>query len=169
MNSSVLIPIMCLTAAMIISLILWIESPLLSLSFGGWASAQQYNWQEERTRWTPHTLSSRLAAAELQLITEHVGPAIRIPEKRHVSFLLGEKRQETEYTSACTRILAKGTHNQGKHISTCRGNTYHRNSSGGTDISGGVAGDMCSGEQKIRGNTYLRYSGFRKENRRGQY
>ena len=32
------------------------------------------------------------------------------------------------------------------------------NSSGGTDISGGVAGDMCSGEQKIRGNTYLRYS-----------
>ena len=34
------------------------------------------------------------------------------------------------------------------------------NSSGGTDISGGVAGDMCSGEQKIRGNTYLRYTGF---------
>ena len=34
------------------------------------------------------------------------------------------------------------------------------NSSGGTDISGGVAGDMCSGEQKIRGNTYLRYSGL---------
>ena len=33
------------------------------------------------------------------------------------------------------------------------------NSSGGTDISGGVAGDMCSGEQKIRGNTYLRYTG----------
>ena len=33
------------------------------------------------------------------------------------------------------------------------------NSPGGTDISGGVAGDMCSGEQKIRGNTYLRYSG----------
>ena len=32
------------------------------------------------------------------------------------------------------------------------------NSSGGTDISGGVAGDMCSGEQKIRGNTYLRYT-----------
>ena len=28
-----------------------------------------------------------------------------------------------------------------------------------TDISGDVAGDMCSGEQKIRGNTYLRYSG----------
>ena len=27
------------------------------------------------------------------------------------------------------------------------------NSLGGTDISGGVAGDMCSGEQKIRGNT----------------
>ena len=34
------------------------------------------------------------------------------------------------------------------------------NSSGGTDISGGVAGDMCSGEQKIRGNTYLRYTGL---------
>ena len=32
------------------------------------------------------------------------------------------------------------------------------NSSGETDISGGVAGDMCSGEQKIRGNTYLRYT-----------
>ena len=29
------------------------------------------------------------------------------------------------------------------------------NSSGGTDISGGMAGDMCSGEQKIRGNTSL--------------
>ena len=24
----------------------------------------------------------------------------------------------------------------------------------------GVAGDMCSGEQKIRGNTYLRYNGI---------
>ena len=34
----------------------------------------------------------------------------------------------------------------------------HITASGGTDISGGVAGDMCSGEQKIRGNTYLRYT-----------
>ena len=32
------------------------------------------------------------------------------------------------------------------------------NSSGGTDISGGVARDICSGEQKLRGNTYLRYT-----------
>ena len=32
------------------------------------------------------------------------------------------------------------------------------NSSGGTDISGGVARDICSGEQKIRGNTYLCYT-----------
>ena len=28
----------------------------------------------------------------------------------------------------------------------------------GTDISGGVAGDICSGEQEIGGNTYLRYT-----------
>ena len=48
-----------------------------------------------------------------------------------------------------------------------RGNTYPReggtditaSSSGGTHISEGVAGDICSGEQKIRGNTYLRYTG----------
>ena len=31
-------------------------------------------------------------------------------------------------------------------------------SSGDTDISGGIAGDICSGEQKIRGDTYLRYT-----------
>ena len=131
---------------------------LALLSFGGWVNLG-VSTTVQLAGGKDTTLSSRLAAAaiELQLITEHAGPAIRRPEKRHVSSLLREKRQETEYTSACTRILAKGTHNQGKHISTCRGNTYHRNSSGGTDISGGVAGDMCSGEQKIRGNTYLRY------------
>ena len=28
------------------------------------------------------------------------------------------------------------------------------NSSGGTDISGGVAGDICLGEQKIRDNAW---------------
>ena len=49
-----------------------------------------------------------------------------------------------------------------------RGNTYPRggtditaNSSGGKHISEGVAGDICSGEQKIRGNTYLRYTGHK--------
>ena len=36
--------------------------------------------------------------------------------------------------------------------------TLRFNSSGGTHISEGVAGDICSGEQKIRGNTYLRYN-----------
>ena len=99
---------------------------LALLSFGGWV-----NLGVSTTVQLPGgkdtTLSSRLAAAaiELQLITEHAGPAIRRPEKRHVSSLLREKRQETEYTSACTRILAKGTHNQG--------NTYPR--VGGTHIT----------------------------------
>ena len=37
--------------------------------------------------------------------------------------------------------------------------TLRFNSSGGTHISEGVAGDICSGKQKIRGNTYLHYSG----------
>ena len=37
--------------------------------------------------------------------------------------------------------------------------TLRFNSSGGTHISEGVAGDICLGEQKIRGNTYLRYTG----------
>ena len=39
--------------------------------------------------------------------------------------------------------------------------TLRFNSSGGTHISEGVAGDTCSGEQKIRGNTYLRYTACR--------
>ena len=88
------------------------------LSFGGWASAQQYTTGRRKDT----TLSSRLAAAaiELQLITEHAGPAIRRPEKRHVSSLLREKRQETEYTSACTRILAKGTQQHLAHRRTER-------------------------------------------------
>ena len=106
-----------------------------------------------------------MATVELQLIIQVTGPAIRRPEKRHVSSLLREKRQETEYTSACTRILAKGTHNQGKHISECKGNTYHRN--WGTDISGCVARVMSSGEQKIRGtrNSSLGFRPFRNEER----
>ena len=123
----------------------------LALSFGGWASAQQYNWQEERT---PHKKTGVCRAPTDY--RSHAGPAIRRPEKRHVSSLLREKRQKTEYTSTCTRILAKGTHNHWKHISTCRGNTYHHSSSGGTHISGGVARDVFG---KKQGDTYLCYSG----------
>ena len=100
------------------------------LSFGGWASAQQYTTGRRKDT----TLSSRLAAAaiELQLITEHAGPAIRRPEKRHVSSLLREKRQETEYTSACTRILAKGTqqhlaHRRTERISEIRSRFFKNN------------------------------------------
>ena len=99
------------------------------------------------------TLSSRLAAAaiELQLITEHAGPAIRRPEKCHVSSLLREKRQETEYTSACTRILAKGTHNQGKHISTCRGTVIHQ----GEQISPGAWPGICVRGNRKSGGTHI--------------
>ena len=130
--------------------ILWIYRDALALlSFGGWASVQLAGGKDT-------TLSSRLAAAaiELQLITEHAGPAIRRPEKRHVSSLLREKRQETEYTSACTRILAKRTHNQGKHISTCRGNTYHRNSSG-EQISPGAWPGICVRGNRKSGGTHI--------------
>ena len=65
------------------------------------------------------TLSSRLAAAELQLITDHMQSSyIRRPEKRHVSSLLREKREETEYTAR-----ARG-YSRREHIT--RGNTYPR-------------------------------------------
>ena len=125
--------------------ILWIESPSLSLLVVG----RQHNSTTGRRK-GHHTKFKTGGCRALTDYRSHAGPAIRRPEKRHVSSLLREKRQETEYTSACTRILAKGTHNQEKHISTCRGNTYHRNSSGGTDISGGVAGDVFGGTENQR-------------------
>ena len=93
---------------------------LALLSFGGWV-----NLGVSTTVQLPGgkdtTLSSRLAAAaiELQLITEHAGPAIRRPEKRHVSSLLREKRQVTEYTPARARGYSRREH-------ITRGNTYPR-------------------------------------------
>ena len=77
-----------------------------------------------------------LVTAELQLITDHRSSYSRRPEKHH--------------TSACMRILTKGTHT--------RGNTYRVETTHITEIhqegteSRGMAGDVF-GEQKIRSNT----------------
>ena len=84
--------------------ILWIYRVALALlSFGGWTSVLSTT-ARRKGHHTKFTKDWRLQLVELQLSDyRHSGPAIRRPEKRHVSSLLREKRQETEYTS--TRAL----------------------------------------------------------------
>ena len=97
-------------------------------------AGRQQNSTTGRRKGKDTTLSSRLAAAcsykELQLITEHAGLAIRRPEKCHVSSLLRENDRRLSIPAR-----ARG-YSRREHIT--RGNTSS------------VAGDMCSGEQKIR-------------------
>ena len=152
LNSSVLTPRPIrrwVTAAMIM-----IESPSLAVFWWlGVTTIVQLAGGKDTT------LSSRLAAAELQLITDHMQVQLLEDQRSAIFLLYWERNDRRLSTPACARGYSRREH-------ITRGNTYprvggthnHRNSSGGTDISGGVAGDMCWGEQKIRGNTYLRHT-----------